>query len=73
MEDKGLIFWGTFGLLTFNVLLVIIAIVAFKSLSVLWACVFLAPFVAGAIYFDILVARYFIAKIKERKNRKKNE
>lgn len=73
MEDKGLIFWGTFGLLVFNALVVIFACFAFKSLSVLWASIFIAPFAIGAIYFDVLVARYFINKIKERKNRKKNE
>lgn len=73
MEDKGLIFWGTFGLLAFNVLLVILAVVAFKSLSVLWASIFVAPFAIAAIYFDVVVVKYFIAKIKERKNKKKNE
>lgn len=71
MEDKGLIFWGTFGLVAFNVLLVLLAIVAFKSLSVLWACLFVAPFAFGAVYFDISVIKYFINKIKERKARRK--
>lgn len=67
MEDKGLIFWGTFGLVAFNVLLVLLAIVAFK----MWACLFVAPFAFGAVYFDISVIKYFINKIKERKARRK--
>lgn len=73
MEDKGLIFWGTFGLFTFNLLLVIFACVAFKSLSLLWAIILIAPFTAGAIYFDILVGKYFVNKIKEKRSKKNHE
>lgn len=66
MEDKQLIFWGTFGLLIYNIMVVILAIFAFNSLSVVWALVFTCPLAIGAIYFDVLVARYFINKIKEK-------
>lgn len=69
MEDKQLIFWGTFGLLVYNIMVVILGIFAFNSLSVVWALVFTCPLAIGAIYFNVFVARYFVNKIKEKKNK----
>ena len=72
MEERGIAFWGTLFLITFNILIGIFGWFAFNSLSPVWATVFIVPFVAGAIYFDIIVIRYFINKIKEKRS-KKNE
>jgi len=71
MEDKGLIFWGTFGLLVFNMLICIFGWFAFNSLSLPWALVFMIPFACGAVYFDTIVIKYFIGKIKEKKSKEK--
>lgn len=72
MEDKTLIFLGTFGLIIFNVLVIIVGIIAFNQIPVLWATLFVIFFGGGALYFDFLVARYFYYKIKGKIN-KKNE
>lgn len=71
MEDKSLIFFGTLGLFTFNLLLVIFSIIGFRSVG-LWMLLFTIPFGIGAIYFDYLIVRYFINKIKEKTKQKRN-
>lgn len=72
MEDKNLIFFGTFGLLTFNMLIGIFGWMAFSSLKFYWATLLMTPFVASAIYFDIIVSKYFINKFKEKRNNKQH-
>lgn len=69
MEDKSLIFFGTLGLFTFNLLVVLFSIIAFNSFG-LYALFFTIPFGLSALYFDYLVARYFILKFKELRERK---
>ena len=69
MEDKGLIFFGTLGLLTFNLLIVLFSIIGFSSVG-LYMLFFTIPFGIAAIYFDYLVARYFVQKLKQRKQKK---
>ena len=66
MEDKSLIFFGTLGLFTFNLLIVIFSIIGFGSIG-LYTLLFTIPFGVAAIYFDRLVAKYFIAKAKQGK------
>ena len=68
MGEKGITFLGTLFLVTFNVLLGIISSIALKSLELKWALLFIIPFFAGAIYFDIIVIKYFINKIKEKRD-----
>ena len=70
MEDKGLIFLGTFYLVLFNVLVAIVGIIAFNQIPVLWATIFVVVFGAGALYFDFLIVRYFYLKIKEKLKKK---
>ena len=69
--EEDLIFWGTFALISFNLLVIIFAIVAFSYLSTLWAILFVFPFAIGMIYFDIHLIAYYIDKYKENKENKK--
>ena len=68
MEDKALIFFGTLGLLTFNLLLVIFSIIGFNSVG-LYMLFFTIPFGIAALYFDYLVIRYFVQKIKAKRKK----
>lgn len=69
MENKSLVFFGTLGLLTFNLLVVLFSIIAFNSFG-LYALFFTVPFGLFALYFDYLIVRYFIPKFKELRERK---
>ena len=69
MEDKSLIFFGTLGLFTFNLLVVLFSIIGFNAVG-LYMLFFTIPFGIGALYFDYLVARYFIQKFKQKKQAK---
>lgn len=67
MEDRELIFFGTFGLIVFNLLIVIFSCVAINSLGAIWPVILgIVIFGGAALYFDYLVIRYFINKIKEK-------
>lgn len=68
MGEKGITFLGTLFLITFNVLIGIMSSIAFKSLELKWALLFIIPFLIDAIYFDIIVVIYFIYKIKEKRD-----
>lgn len=67
MDDRLTIVLGTIGLVAFNVLLIMIGTVAVKSLELPWAIAFILPFAFGAIYADVLVCKYYVNKIKEKK------
>lgn len=70
MEEKALIICGTLGTIAVNILCIIFAIKAFNTNVFLAFLSIVFCIVLG--YFDGLLAKYFINKIKEKKNERKN-
>lgn len=67
MGEKGLAFFGTLGLLVFNIMVIIFGIMMFHTIPVIWAILFIVVFGCGALYFDWKVLKYFINKIREKR------
>ncbi len=64
-----LIFFGTFMLLVFNVLVVVFSTIMFHTLPSVWAILFVVFFGASALFFDWKVFKYFYYKLKEKKDK----
>lgn len=70
MDDKRLIFLGTLFLIIFNILVVLFGIIVWKELAIWGIIAYIIIFGISAIYFDFLVIRYYVNKIKEKKGGK---
>ena len=70
MEDKGLIIGGTLACVTCTILAIIFAIKMFQVN--LFCAIFSIVLCIGIGYFDAIVIKYFINKIKSKRNDTKN-
>jgi len=72
MKDKYLVIYGTILLVVFNLLAILIGRSVFMSSGEVAGIIYSIIFGGAAIFFDVKAGKYFMDKIKERKN-KKNE
>lgn len=76
MGEKALIIIGTIGLILFNVLvaMMIINLFVLEKVSLFWSLPLSIVFLGFGIYFDVIVIKWYISKIKKYfNNRKKKE
>ena len=74
MGDKLLVFIGTYGVIMFNLLVILFAFVLFNDVSFGLALAFTIIFGGSALFFDWKLAKYFFGILKiKRQNRKKDE
>lgn len=76
MGEKALIIIGTIGLILFNVLvaMMIINLFVLEKVSLFWSLPLSIVFLGFGIYFDVIVIKWYIIKIKKYfNNRKKKE
>ena len=76
MGEKALAIIGTIGLILFNVLvaMMIINLFVLEKVSLFWSLPLSIAFIGFGIYFDVIIIKWYISKIKKYfNNRKKKE